>query len=179
MYPPDFACTLARFLCMYFVRIGEYFEVLRQGFSEIVLQIPLETAIFTERILRKEREQPDLSSLAPRYRSWVGSLPGRARVQRRAKSRARDPRGIHPAPLLRRAPIASMVQETRRAAVGVFVDNASPLADPSRSCGIRSGEPGTDVHNEPQSACGLCQAPQADLLPPVPLVALNLLLGHA
>jgi len=39
---------------MYFVRIGEYFEVLRQGFSEIVLQIPLETAIFTERILRKE-----------------------------------------------------------------------------------------------------------------------------
>ena len=102
MYPPDFACTLARFLCMYFVRIGEYFEVLRQGFSEIVLQIPLETAIFTERILRKEREQPDLSSLAPRYRSRAGSLPGRARVQRRAKSRARlvclERAGVHAIP---------------------------------------------------------------------------------
>jgi hypothetical protein len=55
MYPPDFACTLARFLCMYFVSIREYFEVLRQGFSEIFLQIPLETAIFAERTLRKER----------------------------------------------------------------------------------------------------------------------------
>ena len=84
MYPPDFACTLARFVCMYFVRIGEYFEVFWQVFSEIVLQIPRETAFFAERILRKEREWSDLSSLAPRYRSLAGSLPGRARVQRRA-----------------------------------------------------------------------------------------------
>ena len=189
MYPPDFACTLARFLCMYFVRIGEYFEVLRQGFSEIVLQIPLETAIFTERILRKERAT--LFELTCASISVTGRESAQACTRAKAckepctpcmlgaSRRARDPRGIHPAPLLRRAPIASMVQETRRAAVSVFVDNASPLADPSRSCGIRSGEPGTDVHNEPQSACGLCQAPQADLLPPVPLVALNLLLGHA
>jgi hypothetical protein len=110
-----------------------------------------------------------LSSLAPRFRSQARSLP----------RRARDPRGIYPAPLLRRVPIPSMVQETRRAAVSEFVDNAAPLADPSRSCGIRSGEPGTDVHIKPQSACGLCQAPEADLLPPVPLVALNLLLAHA
>jgi hypothetical protein len=55
MYPPDFSCTLARFLCMYFVRIGECFEVLSQGLSEVFLQIPLETAIFAERTLRKER----------------------------------------------------------------------------------------------------------------------------
>ncbi len=72
MYPPDFACTLARFVCLYFVRLGEYFEVYWQGFSEIVLQIPLETAIFAERILRKERERPDLSSLTPEYRSRAG-----------------------------------------------------------------------------------------------------------
>lgn len=72
---------LARFLCLYSVRLREYFEVYWQGFSEIVLQIPLETAIFAERILGKGRERPDLSSLTPEYRSWVGvSL----RVQRRA-----------------------------------------------------------------------------------------------
>jgi hypothetical protein len=82
MYPPDFACTLARFVLMYFVRIGEYFEVFWQVFSEIVLQIPQEAAFFAERILRKEREWSDLSSLAPRYRSLAGSLPGRARVHR-------------------------------------------------------------------------------------------------
>jgi hypothetical protein len=46
MYPPDFACTLARFVCMYSVRIGEYFEVFWQGFSEIVLQIPLDISTF-------------------------------------------------------------------------------------------------------------------------------------
>jgi hypothetical protein len=84
MYPPDFACTLARFVCMYSVRFGEYLEVFWQGFSEIVLQIPQEAAFFAERILRKEREWPDLSALAPRYRSRAGSLPRRARVQRRA-----------------------------------------------------------------------------------------------
>src|ERR671920_440239 len=93
--------------------------------------------------------------------------------------RARDPKGIHPSPPVRRAPIPSIAKETRRAAVSVFGDNATPLADTSLSCSIRSGEPGTDVDIEPQSACGLCQAPQADLLPPVPRVALNLLLGHA
>ena len=43
---PDFACTLARFVCMYSVRIGEYFEVFWQGFSEIVLQIPLDISTF-------------------------------------------------------------------------------------------------------------------------------------
>jgi hypothetical protein len=46
MYPPDFACTRARFVCLYFVRLGEYFEIFWQGFSEFVLQIPLETTIF-------------------------------------------------------------------------------------------------------------------------------------
>ena len=54
------------------MRLGEYFEVYWQGFSEIVLQIPLETAIFAERILGKERERPDLSSLTPEYRSRAG-----------------------------------------------------------------------------------------------------------
>jgi len=52
---------------MNFVRIREYFEGFWQVFSEIVLQIPQETASFAERILRKEREWSDLSSLAPRY----------------------------------------------------------------------------------------------------------------
>lgn len=56
---------------------------------------------------------------------------------------------------------------------------SSSLADANRSCGVGSREPGTDVHVESQSACGLCQAPQADLLPPVPLVARHLLLSHA
>ncbi len=84
MYPPDFARTLARFVCLYFVRLGEYFEVYWQGFSEIVLQIPLETAIFAERILRKERERPDLSSLTPEYPVTGRGLPACARVQRRA-----------------------------------------------------------------------------------------------
>ncbi len=84
MYPPDFACTLARFVCLYFVRLGEYFEVYWQGFSELVLQIPLETAIFAERILRKERERPDLSSLTPEYPVTGRGLPACARVQRRA-----------------------------------------------------------------------------------------------
>jgi hypothetical protein len=55
----------------------------------------------------------------------------------------------------------------------------SPLADASSSCGVRSGQPGTDAHIEPQSVGGLCQAPHADLLPPVPLVARHLLLSHA
>jgi hypothetical protein len=82
--PTRLDCTRARFVCMYFVRIGEYFEGFWQVFSEIVLQIPQETASFAERILRKEREWSDLSSLAPRYRSLAGSLSGRARVQRRA-----------------------------------------------------------------------------------------------
>jgi hypothetical protein len=31
---------------MYSVRIGEYFEVFWQGFSEIVLQIPLDISTF-------------------------------------------------------------------------------------------------------------------------------------
>jgi hypothetical protein len=46
MYPPDFACTRARFVCLYFVRFGEYFEIFWQGFSEIILQIPLEISTF-------------------------------------------------------------------------------------------------------------------------------------
>ena len=61
----------------------------------------------------------------------------------------------------------------------VFAEDVSSLADASRSCGVGSREPGTDVHFESQSTCGFCQAPLADLLPPVPLVTLNLLLGHA
>ena len=69
-------------------------------------------------------------------------------------------------------------RETRRAVAVVFTVEVSSLADASRSRGAGSQEPGTDVHVEPQSACGLRQAPKADLLPPVPLVALNLLLGH-
>ncbi len=36
-----------------------------------------------------------------------------------------------------------------------------------------------DAKIQPQSVSRLCQAPEADLLPPVSLVALNLLLGHA
>ena len=56
-------------------------------------------------------------------------------------------------------------------------EKASPLA--GRSRGIGSREPGTDAQIQAQSVGSLRQAPQADLLPPVPLVALDLLLGHA
>src|SRR5919112_1227636 len=49
----------------------------------------------------------------------------------------------------------------------------------SHSCGGRSGEPGTNAQIQPQSVSGLRQTPEADLLPPVSLVALDLLLGHA
>jgi hypothetical protein len=71
-YIPPF-CLHACTLCMLVLcEARGIFEVYWQGFSEIVLQIPLETAIFAERILRKERERPDLSLLTPEYRSRAG-----------------------------------------------------------------------------------------------------------
>jgi hypothetical protein len=83
---------------MYFVRIGEYFEIFWQGFSEIVLQIPLETAIFTERILRKERAT--LFELTCASISVTGRESARACT--RAKSRARlvclERAGVHAIP---------------------------------------------------------------------------------
>jgi hypothetical protein len=70
-------------------------------------------------------------------------------------------------------------RETRRAAAVVFAEEVSSLADAGRSCGVGSWEPGADAHIQPQSVSGLRQTPKANLLPPVSLVALNLLLGHA
>jgi hypothetical protein len=51
--PPDFVCTHARFVCLYILRLGEYFEIFGQGvsgdeagwFAGIVLQIPQKSAI--------------------------------------------------------------------------------------------------------------------------------------
>src|ERR687898_3326233 len=51
--PPDFACTPARFVCLYIFRLGQYFEVFWQGvcwyepggLARIVLQIPQKSAI--------------------------------------------------------------------------------------------------------------------------------------
>ena len=48
MYPPDFVCTRARFVCLNVLWSREYFEIFGQGvsgdeagwFAGIVLQIP-------------------------------------------------------------------------------------------------------------------------------------------
>ena len=58
------AVLFARFVCLCFVRFGEYFEIFWQGFSEIVLQIPLEITNFAECTLREEVERLGLSCLA-------------------------------------------------------------------------------------------------------------------
>src|SRR5215217_6161002 len=60
-YPLHLDCTRARFVCLYFVRFGEYLEIFWRGFSTIDLQIPLCISIFRRAY---PLERPGLSSFA-------------------------------------------------------------------------------------------------------------------
>lgn len=117
---------------------------------------------------------------AVRTSSWLQSRRRNAGGRHCQYSRARggEVRGVA---VVVRGPDMKDLRITgkQRTAAEVFAVEASPLADATRSCGLRSGQPGTDAQIQPQSVSGLRQTPKADLLPPVSLVALNLLLGHA
>jgi len=115
-YPLHLDCTRARFVCLYFVRFGEYLEIFWRGFSTIDLQIPLCISIFRRAY---PLERPGLSSFATfiadsgRESSWACkranacTLPCTPSARSRPKAcrgRARDLGGRHPPPPFRLLP---------------------------------------------------------------------------